>query len=69
MSEPTTPDPKQILIPLCPHCNKELASLGMFHWSMGPALILCLLCPECRKALHFETAALMPEKSSIVAPS
>lgn len=57
---------KQMAIPICPHCTKELPSLGMFNWAMGVLLIGCLFCPECKKPLHFETGQMPEGKSSII---
>jgi hypothetical protein len=67
MSEPTKNDPQKIMIPLCPHCEQELGGLGMFHWSLGPAIIVCIHCPHCRKALHFDAGAIPPQQSQILA--
>lgn len=53
------------IIPLCPHCAKELAALGLYNWATGTWVILTIYCGECRKTLHFQIVpvAAMPAES------
>lgn len=58
--------------PTCPHCGKELPTVSIFSWQMGPLSLVCAYCPEleCRAVLSFQFVPVgLAEESRIALPS
>lgn len=68
------PSNNMLILPRCPHCGQELASLGLYAWQIGGGatgtlMITSLFCPHenCRKNLQLQIMPAM-EESRIARP-
>lgn len=73
MSAAAGPGPTQP-IPICPHCEGELAGMALFMWQLEGWLIISPYCPHCRVVLHTQAVPIPPqmavdEPSRIARPS
>lgn len=53
--------------PRCPHCSKQLPTVGLFNWSSPPWLIMSVSCAHCEKILHLQVVPVGVEDPSRIA--